>query len=256
MPTPLNFTDLLRLLDERYVAFRSVVASAPDLDAPVPTCPGWTVFDLAVHIGQGRRSWAATVAAGPSGTGRIPFSGVPAAPREREALVDWLADSCQELLGALAQAGPDRGCWTWWGDSQSPLTTGAVARHQLHEISMHTYDAQVAVGSTQPLPTPIALDGVEEFLLTCCSTTMIAWPHEPATIDYEATEGGSWRQHLSAEGSRITRNDGTESTAGVRIRGTASDLVLFLFGRIPIESLAIDGDRKIVDQVTTWDWSA
>nr|WP_269327665.1 maleylpyruvate isomerase N-terminal domain-containing protein [Kineosporia mesophila] len=244
------------MLDERYAAFRSVIASAPDLDAQVPTCPGWTLFDLAAHIGEGRRSWASTVAAGPSGTGRVPFSGTPAAPREPEALVEWLAQSCQELLDALVETGPDRGCWSWWGDSQTPLTTGAVARHQLHEISMHTYDAQVAVGGPQPLPTQIAVDGVEEFLFTCCSTTTIAWPHEPATIDYEVTEGRSWRQHLSVEGSRITRNDGTESAAGVRIRGAASDLMLFLFDRISIETLVIDGDRKIVDQVTTWDWSA
>ena len=27
-----------------------------------------------------------------------------------------------------AEAGPDHGCWTWWGTSQSPQTCGAVAR--------------------------------------------------------------------------------------------------------------------------------
>jgi hypothetical protein len=39
---------------------------------------------------------------------------------------------------------------------------------------VHTYDAQLAVGAAQPLPVEVALDGVEEFQLTCCATTS-AW---------------------------------------------------------------------------------
>ncbi|MEE3922372.1 maleylpyruvate isomerase N-terminal domain-containing protein [Micromonospora sp. BRA006-A] len=70
MTEPLTFPDRLRLIDDRSAAFRDAVAAAPDLDAPVPTCPGWTLFDLARHIGQGRRSWAATVAAGPEAAWR------------------------------------------------------------------------------------------------------------------------------------------------------------------------------------------
>ena len=69
---------------------------------------------------------------------------------------------------------------------------------------MHTYDAQLTVGAPQPLPDEVALDGVDEFLSTCCATTS-AWPHEPAVVDYHATEGRSWRLRLSADGARIAR---------------------------------------------------
>ena len=69
---------------------------------------------------------------------------------------------------------------------------------------MHTYDAQLTVGAPQPLPDEVALDGVEEFLSTCCATTS-AWPHEPAVVDYHATEGRSWRLWLSADGARTAR---------------------------------------------------
>ncbi|MFD9561843.1 maleylpyruvate isomerase N-terminal domain-containing protein [Streptomyces sp. NPDC059994] len=131
-------------------------------------------------------------------------SGDPAAPREREALLAWLAASTQELLDALREAGPERGCWTWWGASQSPPTCGAVARHQLQEIAVHTYDAQLALGAAQPLPDEVALDGVEVFLSTCVATTS-AWPHEAAFVDFHATEGRSWRLSLSADGARTTR---------------------------------------------------
>ncbi|MEW2154562.1 maleylpyruvate isomerase N-terminal domain-containing protein [Streptomyces sp. NPDC007189] len=93
----------------------------------------------------------------------------------------------QRLLDALREAGPGRGCWTWWGTWQSPRTCGAVARHQLQEIAVHTYDAQLTAGAPQPLPDEVALDGVEDFLFTCCATTA-AWPHRPAVVDYHATE--------------------------------------------------------------------
>ena len=101
MEKTLGLPDLLRLIDERSTAFRAAVASAPSLDVQVPTCPGWTLADLVQHIGGGRRSWAATVAAGPDATAKVAAEGAPAAPRERDALLAWLAASTQELLDAL-----------------------------------------------------------------------------------------------------------------------------------------------------------
>jgi uncharacterized protein (TIGR03083 family) len=126
-----GFPVLLRLIDERSVAFRAAIASAPHLDVRVPTCPEWTLFDLVEHLGEVHRSWAANVAAGPAdGPAGTAAEGAPAAPREREALLAWSAEATRRLLSALREAGPDRGCWTWWGASQSPQTSGAVARHQ------------------------------------------------------------------------------------------------------------------------------
>lgn len=262
MENTLEFPDLLRLIDERSTAFRAAVSSAPSLDVQVPICPEWTLFDLVQHLGEGRRRWAAVVAAGPAAA-KSASEGAPAAPREREALLAWLAASTQQLLDALREAGPDRGCWTWWGRSQSPQTCGAVARHQLQEIAVHIYDAQVTVGAPQPLPDEVALDGVEEFLSTCCATTA-AWPHEPAAVDYHATEGRSWRLWLSADGARTARlpQPGTlpvtaagedPDAADASARGTASELVLTLYGRIRVDTLKLDGDRRLFDQLIAWD---
>ena len=264
MTSDLEFPDLLRLIDERSRAFRSAVSTASTLDVQVPTCPDWTLRDLVHHLGEGRRSWAATVAAGPAATSRIrpPSDGAAAAPREPGALDAWLGASTELLLDALRDAGPDRACWTWWGDSQSPQTCGAVARHQLQEVAVHTYDAQLTAGAPQPLPTDVALDGVEEFLSTCCATTS-PWPHEPAVVDYEATEGRSWRLWLSADGARVARRAGADApgsaatgrdTADTRATGTASEIVLAAFyGRRPLEALTIEGDRRVVDRLIAWE---
>ncbi|GAA2358751.1 maleylpyruvate isomerase family mycothiol-dependent enzyme [Dactylosporangium salmoneum] len=258
MANPLEFSVLLRLIEERSVAFRAAVASASSLDVQVPTCPEWTLLDLVLHLGRGERRWAATVAAGPADAPPAETAsaeGAPAAPREREALLAWSAESTEQLLSALRESGPDRGCWTWWGDSESPQTCGAVARHRLQEAAVHTYDVQITVGAPQPLPDEVALDGVDEFLSTCCATTS-AWPHEPGAVDFHATEGRSWRLSLSADGARTTRlpttAGGGPDAAAAAARGTASEVVLMLYDRIPLDSLQLNGDRRMFDLLRAW----
>jgi hypothetical protein len=39
----------------------------------------------------------------------------------------------------------------------------------------------------------------------------------------------------------------------VSARGTASDLVLAFYGRIPLDSLKLEGDRHLFDLLEKWD---
>lgn len=254
----LTFPDHLRLINERSTAFRAAVATAPSLDLQVPTHPERTLFDLVQHVGMGRRKSAAIVAAGPADAPpeRSAWDDGTGAPREREALLAWWTESVEQLTSALREAGPDRGCWTWWDDSPSPQTSGAWARRQVPEIAVHTYDAQLTVGAPQPLSEEVALDGFDDCQFTLCATT-VAWPHDPAIVDYHATEGRSWRLRLSRNGAQVAHLTPTAGehpeTAHASARGTASDLVLFFYGRILLDSLNFDGDRRIFDQLAAWD---
>ncbi|WP_353902369.1 hypothetical protein ABUL04_06470 [Micromonospora harpali] len=112
------------------------------------------------------------------------------------------------------------------------------------------------MGAPQPLPEEVALDGFDDCQFTLCATT-IAWPHDPAIVDHHATEGHSWRLRLSPAGAqvaRLTPAAGEDTgTADASARGTASDLVLFFYGRIPLDSLKFEGDRRIFDQLAAWD---
>ncbi|MFI8252494.1 maleylpyruvate isomerase family mycothiol-dependent enzyme [Streptomyces filamentosus] len=257
-----EFPELLRWIDERSAAFRAVIAAAPGLDAPVPTCPGWTLLDLVRHLGGGDRFWAAIVGAGPSDAPPAEAVAARAAlevPGEREALSAWLDASTRLLLDALRTAGPESGCWTWWPASQSPQTAGGTARHRVQETAVHTYDAQLALGAPQPLPAALALDGVEEFLLTVCATPS-GWPHRPTAFDFHASEGRSWRLTVDGDGARATRvpapaagTGGAPDAAGASVYGTASELVLYLYDRIKADSLRVDGDAGLLDLLRAWE---
>lgn len=256
MHKTLTFSDHLRLIDERSIAFRAAVAAAPSLDMQAPNHPERTLSELVRHVGTGRRKTAAIVAAGPADgpPDRSAWEDGTGAPRDREALLAWWTESVDLLTSTLREAGPDRHCWTWWDDSPSPQTSGAWARRQVPEIAVHAYDVQLTVGAPQPLSEEVALDGFDDCQFTLCATT-VAWPHQPAVVDYHATEGRSWRLRLSADGAQVTRltSAAAPAPADVSARGTASDLVLFFYGRIPLEALKYEGDRRIFDQLIAWD---
>lgn len=108
-----------------------------------------------------------------------------------------------------------------------------------------------SAGSTRLLVT--ALDGVDEFLLTCFSTSS-PWPHEPAVVDYRVTEGGAWRIALSANGARVVETGGGAVDASAET--SAHDLLMVLYGRGSTDSWKIDGNAEVFVQLGDWvpDW--
>ncbi len=161
MPETPAFEDLLALVEDRSAALRKSVAGSPDPDVRVPSCPDWSLRDLVEHLTGVHRFWAAAVAAGPS---EHPPALAPASDTLSADLLTRSATATQELIAALRAAGPAMGCWTWWGDSDAPMTSGAVARHQVQEAAVHAFDAQLATGTPQPVPAIVALDGIAEFI--------------------------------------------------------------------------------------------
>jgi len=239
------FEDLLTLVQDRSAALRSSVAGSPDLDVRVPSCPDWSLRDLVDHLTEVHRFWAAAVAAGPS------EKPPTVAPVDDTLSADPLARSAaatEELIAALRAAGPAVGCWTWWGGSDVPMTSGAVARHQVQEAAVHAFDAQLATGTPQPVPAVVALDGIAEFIGVSHGTAG-PWPHEPVRIGLHTAEGRSWLVHLTASGSHVL--DGGHETAA-DLHGSASNLLLTLHGRLPLDSLRSQGDRATLENLLNW----
>lgn len=255
-PTP-AFPFLLQLIDSRSAAMRDAVRGG-ELSAAVPGCPDWSVADLVAHVGEVQRFWAAVVTAGPAQ--RPP--GDDAVPGQEPAgdLMAWSAESTAILLAALTEAGPQRGCWTWWSASKAAETCRSVARHQVQEAAVHAFDAQEAAGVAKPLPLEVALDGVDEFL-TVGLGSMGSWPHRPAQLTLSAHEGGAWLLGLTADGAAATEADvaapagvtsPADGPAAASVSGSASDVVLFLYGRDIGERVRVNGDKSVVDQLLAW----
>ena len=238
-------TGLLSLIDERSAALRE--AAAGDLDARVPGCPEWSLRDLVTHLGEVHRFWSVIVGAGAADS--PPPREVIGDTAPHGDLLEWSAESTRLLLTALTQIGPDAPCWTWWPGSEAPQTSGAVARHQVQEASVHAYDAQATIGKPEPIPAAAAVDGVAEFLQVTYGAEG-AWPHQPARIVFTSAEGPSWTLDLTPSGARLGPAAGGEPVATVR--GSASDILLALFGRVALETMHIDGDSTVVRQLLAW----
>ncbi|HEY3978840.1 MAG TPA: maleylpyruvate isomerase family mycothiol-dependent enzyme [Streptosporangiaceae bacterium] len=247
----LTFHDLLTLIEDRSAALR-VAAAEVALDSLVPGCPDWSVRELVTHLGEVQRTWAYIVAAGPSA--EPPDEDAVPGVEPGEDLLAWSAESTGELVRALAAAGPDQECWTWWAQAggSAPSTSAAVARHQVQEAAVHAFDAQEAAGQPEPLPGVVAADGIGEFL-TVGMATMGAWPLAPGRVTLVADDGPTWTVDLSQSGARAhqTEGDGGVAEDG-SVRGSASDLVLALYGRHLHGALRTEGDEKLATAMITW----
>lgn len=238
----ISFDRMLELVDGRSAAFRSALAGA--LDERVPGCPDWTGRDLIGHLGEVQRFWAQVVIAGKP---EVPPDDADVPEREPTGdLLDWSERSTGALLDALRAAGPDRPVWSWWG----PTTAGRVARHQLQEAAVHGWDAEDTIGRAGPLPAEVADDGVGEFL-TVEVPTNGTWPHEPVTVGVTATDvtDGGCRVVLGPGGGRL---EAGPAAGNAVLGGSASDLILALYGRRPVDTLAVTGDPEVARQFLGW----
>lgn len=142
-----DWLPLLRTATERF----ATVLDDADLAAPVPACPGWTVHDLAGHVG-GVHGWAthAIVHGTPDGVEE---------PAPATGVADWYRGQAAALVDALAARAPETPAWTF---GPQPRTALFWRRRQVHEVEVHTWDALAASGATYAIDPALAWDGVDE----------------------------------------------------------------------------------------------
>lgn len=145
---------------EEYAAAAERLAVAvawSDLRAPVPGCPGWSTYDLVVHLGN-MHSWAATIVE--TGRAAAELNDEPGSAKPR--LVSaWYAGKAEDLYEVLCNADPDAPCWNFaFGTGTSQFWR----RRQLHETMVHQIDLDRALGRTTEVAPMLCRDGVDEVL--------------------------------------------------------------------------------------------
>ncbi|HQT99170.1 MAG TPA: maleylpyruvate isomerase family mycothiol-dependent enzyme [Acidimicrobiales bacterium] len=203
----------------------SAFAEQIDLGTQIPSCPGWTAGDLIFHLASVHRFWAAAVRERNPGA-RPNLVGCDVDDAE---LLAWAREQVVSLVDALAAAG-GAPCWTWWGE---PRAADAVARHQVQESVVHCWDIGHALGRDFEIPTNQALDGIAEFV-------------ELQSTSLEKPVG----HHLSfrpTDGADVVTY-GDLSLPRIALYGAASDIVLVMYKRRPLESLRVDGDVAVTQQ--------
>lgn len=230
---------------ERAAADFAAALERIDPDSAVPACPGWTVADLALHLGAGQR-WAASILL--SGT----------AQREPEVLrttiswADWYAGTTAALAAAIRAVDPDEPCWNFAPVDQR---AGFWARRRLHETVIHLVDliqAGVAAGEQlgtglAVVPAAVAADGVDE-VFEVFLPRMLARGFAPAVtrqVGVRATDTGhEWTLTPVSQGEPPHVERG-EAAGEAVLSGTAADLDLALWKRLPDSVLTVDGDAAV-----------
>lgn len=224
-----------------------------DLTRRVPTCPDWTVRQLATHVGRAQR-WAAEIVATRSAVA-IPFREVPDGrfPDDPARHADWLRDGAARLTGAI-RATPDEQVWAFGAQRPAILW----ARRMAHETAVHRADAEIAFGREPGLAADLAADGIDEWLgfqiypddadqqarLDALAEGQMLHLH--ATDDGLGT-AGEWLIRRTPDGIAISHGHGKGDVA---VRGPASALLFVLVRRLPPDhpSVQVIGDRELLDR--------
>lgn len=214
---------------------RLAEAARLGLSEPVPSCPGWTVDSLLLHV--------ATVYLHKIEVLRLGARPEPWPPNldDRETL-ELYDETRGAIVEALQQAGTELPTWTF---SPTDETSAFWYRRMALETVVHRVDAELAHDVVTPVDRDLALDGIDEIL-----TLMLGGPwweegdtEHPvdATIRITA-DGRSWTIRLDATSVTVTPN--ADGDVDAEVFGDPGDLFLWLWGRhdLSMEQSAGDDD--------------
>lgn len=210
------------------------------VDAPVPTCPDWTVADLARH--QGRVFyWISTIVETKAQeyVDRSPFE------EEAEAAdpLAFIESGVEHALATLSAADPDAMVWNWIDGGPGPARFWF--RRMAHETVVHRADAEAAaagrIGTSRVEPAELAVDGIDEFLdFLDMRSRGGRTPQLSGSYHFHTTDvPGEWVVLFDDDAVTIRRQ---HAKADVAVRGPASDLELFLYNRRGSDGLETFGD--------------
>ena len=226
-------------------------ARRSELDAVIPTCPGWDMRDLVRHLAE-IHLWAAAQVSHRAGKMWVDdLSELSASwpdlavfwPSDDE-LIDWYLETNANLVRELTSAPADLDCRTFL-PAISPLAMWA--RRQAHEIAVHRFDAEHAGHIWTSFDPAFAADGIHEMLVAFAPRRSTFAIDSPGTMVVHANDtDDQWHVTMTPQGITTIRGEGP---ADVTITGPASDLYLAVWNRGDDSTIEVTGNRDLLE---TW----
>ncbi len=204
--------------------------------------------DLTHHLGS-IYSWVRTVLTTDPGTRPAPRSESTADLPTGLAARQWWQQEFDQLLTVLDGLDPETPAWNW---APQPKRAAFWQRRMAHETVVHRWDAQLAISAAEPIEAKLASDGVSEVLDTWlpAGRRIINQPRYGVVQLVAVDTGQEWFLRLRGEGVALldtdTLLDTDDPRARVHVSGTASDLLLALYGRLGFDLLAVTGDATLL----------
>ena len=224
-------------------------AAAPE--GRVPWSDRWNVGTVARHVAGTHHVVAAIVAGRPSADFGL-FASLDSPGKNDPSFPEWFAKGTAAMCEQLRVAPAADACWNWYEGAQGHVSFWG--RRMAHECVIHRWDAQMgASGAADPIDPDVASDGIDEFLDVFVATgrAQSGAPVGPTVRVETRDTDDRWTIELPS-GGRVVSHD--ELPADARLRGSAADVLLLLWGRlteIP-ESITVEGiisDRATLAQL-------
>jgi uncharacterized protein (TIGR03083 family) len=218
-----------------------------DLEAPVPTCPEWTLKDLIEHTGQVHR-WQTEACR--VDAGRFPDPAhLTQAPPVGQSPADWFREGVEAAVATMQAVAPGEARWTW-AKPEGGDTSDWYFRRIAQETLVHRIDAELTAGGEISDVDPIlAADGVAEmFEVFVPLAAGQAIGGSGQTLHLHGTDADSeWLVTLHAERVDAARGHAKGDAA---LRGAARDLLLLVWGRDPLGPVEHLGDASVIATFT------
>jgi hypothetical protein len=110
------------------------------------------------------------------------------------------------------------------------------------ETVVHRVDAEIAMGVPTPVDEDLAVDGIDEILVVMLAGDWSDEPEDALSGQRVAisTGGRTWWVTLERESIGVKRTGASENAV---LGGDPSDLLLWLWGRVPDEHVSRSGDE-------------
>ena len=228
-------------------AFIKLVANA-DRTSRIASCPDWSLDDLTWHVGEVWNFWSSVVANQIDDVSDLRTIERSERP-DGDKLIEFAYDAHVRLCDTLHSTPEDTAVWTWTGANRD---VAWVRRRMAQETAVHRWDAAQAAGVAYVIPTVVAADGIDEFMMWFAASDRCEGEMKVGgTVHLHCTDTGTGPDQTGVNGewfvaamkepaATFTREHRKGDAA---IRGTAHDILMWLWRRT--DNVEVAGDRVV-----------